>query len=128
MQINRSDVKVMKFNFETPEKQYEITSPEIQTNIVELAPVSNEDSEVFEKGKICRLELTFNIQLQDFKVEGLVTQSIQFVDYFDEIQKVPEEAIQELSRDLLDYVQRLTYDVTEISFDRPGYDLKFEPT
>ena len=44
MQINRSDVKVMKFNFETPEKQYEITSPEIQTNIVELAPVSNEDS------------------------------------------------------------------------------------
>lgn len=126
MQINRSEIKVKTFNFNTPEKKFEKTTPKIETNIIELAPVGTDDSEVFEKGKICRLELACDIQLEDFKVVGEISRMVQFVDYFDEVNEIDSDIIRELTEDLLDYVQRMTYDVTEIAFDKPGYKLQFE--
>ncbi|EUJ41357.1 DUF1149 family protein [Brochothrix campestris] len=126
MQINRSEIKVETFNFSTPEKQFEKTTPTIETNIIELAPVGTDDNEMFKKGKICRLELSFDIQLEDFKVVGKISRMVQFVDYFEAVNEIDAAIVRELTEALLDYVQRMTYDVTEIAFDKPGYKLQFE--
>lgn len=34
--------------------------------------------------------------------------------------------MRELSKPLIDYIERLTYEVTEIAFDEPGVTLNFE--
>lgn len=34
--------------------------------------------------------------------------------------------MRELSRPLIKYIERLTYEVTEIAFDEPGFALNFE--
>ncbi|EAH1309241.1 DUF1149 family protein, partial [Listeria monocytogenes] len=46
-------------------------------------------------------------------------------DFFGDFSDLEAVDVEGLSNPLIDYIKRLTYDVTEIAFDEPGVSLDF---
>ncbi len=48
-----------------------------------------------------------------------------YKDFFGDFSDLEAVDVEGLSNPLIDYIKRLTYDVTEIAFDEPGVSLDF---
>ncbi len=125
MQIRRSRSVVDRFIF----KKVEVTDKEppetaLKTDLVLLSTDVKNDQTVSTVG----VQLEFSLVPAKFAVSGKISQ----IDYILEKEIHSEadfsaEEIQELLAPLFDVIRRLTYEVTEIIFDKPGVTLDFSP-
>ncbi|WP_088825327.1 DUF1149 family protein [Listeria goaensis] len=125
MEIKTNPIVVEKYNFET--NMTEQTSGENQINVQlnEVEPVGD-DKSILEAGKMFKIDVPFILTLDRFKIDGHISRIIQIVDFFGAAEELEKHLMAELSAPLVDYIKRLTYEVTEIAFDEPGFQLNFE--
>lgn len=125
MNVLRGQIQVEKYSFELS-----AGSPEAETKVEvlinEVVPTEEADKKMLEDGKMFRMEVPFALQLERFKIEGLISQIVQLSEFFGVPSDIPVEEMRELSRPLIKYIERLTYEITEIAFDEPGITLNFE--
>ncbi|EMG29368.1 hypothetical protein X560_1641 [Listeria fleischmannii 1991] len=125
MEIKTNPIVVEKYNFEANlggkiNGENKIT---VQLNEVEPA---GDDKSILDEGKMFKVDVPFELSLERFNINGHISRIVQLVDYFGEADELDKSFIAELSSPLIDYIKRLTYEVTEIAFDEPGFDLNFE--
>lgn len=77
------------------------------------------------KGKIFKITIPFLLVLENFRIDGRISRIIQLKDFFSQFSDLEAKDVEGLSNPLIDYIKRLTYDVTEIAFDEPGVSLDF---
>ncbi|MDF7638560.1 DUF1149 family protein [Lactobacillus sp. ESL0791] len=55
----------------------------------------------------------------DFSVSGVITQIVQLKDYFGDGSDLDKTDYKLLSRPLVEYIETLTYEVTQVALDKP---------
>ena len=55
----------------------------------------------------------------DFSVSGRISQIIKFKDYYGDGQELSKDDYRLLSRPLVEYIETLTYEVTQVTLDKP---------
>lgn len=73
------------------------------------------------------IQLDFSLEVKRFKVSGTISQINHIKNKVVETQAdLTEQEIAELATPLLELVQRLTYEVSEIALNEPGISLSFD--
>lgn len=124
MDIVTNKIVVEKYNFETIVEENEQFENKIELEVHEVEPV-NGNVELMSKGKIFKITIPFLLVLENFRIDGRISRIIQLKDFFGDFSDLEAVDVEGLSNPLIDYIKRLTYDVTEIAFDEPGVSLDF---
>ncbi|EAG7183592.1 DUF1149 family protein [Listeria monocytogenes] len=124
MDIVTNKIVVEKYNFETIVEENEQFENKIELEVHEVEPV-NGNVELMSKGKIFKITIPFLLVLENFRIDGRISRIIQLKDFFGDFSDLEVVDVEGLSNPLIDYIKRLTYDVTEIAFDEPGVSLDF---
>ncbi|EAC3080799.1 DUF1149 family protein [Listeria monocytogenes] len=124
MDIVTNKIVVEKYNFETIVEENEQFENKIELEVHEVEPV-NGNVELMSKGKIFKITIPFLLGLENFRIDGRISRIIQLKDFFGDFSDLEAVDVEGLSNPLIDYIKRLTYDVTEIAFDEPGVSLDF---
>ncbi|MBC1486046.1 DUF1149 family protein [Listeria seeligeri] len=124
MDIVTDKIVVEKYNFETILEENGQTENKIELEVHEVEPVGGNE-ELMAKGKIFKITIPFVLALEKFRIDGRISRIVQVKDYFGQFSDLAIPDVEGLSNPLIDYIKRLTYDVTEIAFDEPGISLDF---
>lgn len=124
MDIVTNKIVVEKYNFETIVEENEQFENKIELEVHEVEPV-NGNVELMSKGKIFKITIPFLLVLENFRIDGRISRIIQLKAFFGDFSDLEAVDVEGLSNPLIDYIKRLTYDVTEIAFDEPGVSLDF---
>ncbi|MBC1482721.1 DUF1149 family protein [Listeria sp. FSL L7-1509] len=124
MDIVTNKIIVEKYNFETILEENGQIENKIELEVHEVEPIGGND-ELMAKGKIFKITIPFVLVLEKFRIDGRISRIVQVKDYFGQFSDLAIPDVEGLSNPLIDYIKRLTYDVTEIAFDEPGISLDF---
>ncbi|MBC1421426.1 DUF1149 family protein [Listeria seeligeri] len=124
MDIVTDKIVVEKYNFETISEENGQIENKIELEVHEVEPVGGNE-ELMAKGKIFKITIPFVLALEKFRIDGRISRIVQVKDYFGQFSDLAIPDVEGLSNPLIDYIKRLTYDVTEIAFDEPGISLDF---
>ncbi|HFI0237635.1 TPA: DUF1149 family protein [Streptococcus suis] len=124
MEIIREKEFVNQYHFDARNHAWEKENgvPETKLNVdFQLLERSEEES----KTSMVTI-LRFIIVLNRFVISGAMSQAVHLQGrYVNEPTEFTDEEKRTLVEPLLDMLQRMTYDVTEIAFDAPGVNLEF---
>ncbi|KXT78840.1 DUF1149 family protein [Streptococcus sp. DD13] len=124
MKLNAEKVVVNAFHFDARSAKYEKENGKPQTKLRVNFKVLEQDQE--ENTTRIISYLTYTIVLNSFVISGTISQkSTIYVQTVDSPEDLKEQERALLAEPLLDYLKRLTYEVTEIAFDQPGINLEF---
>ncbi|EFB62985.1 hypothetical protein HMPREF9209_0459 [Lactobacillus gasseri 224-1] len=72
-------------------------------------------------GKYFEIAVPFEVSPApgDFTVSGVITRVVQFVDYFGDGTDLEPSDYQLLSRPLVEQIETLTYEITQLTLDHP---------
>ncbi|MGX7013528.1 DUF1149 family protein [Vagococcus silagei] len=126
MNLVRQQEFVQAFHYDAlPNEHTEETAINVSLNpfpIEEGTPLNPE------KDSVLGLRIEFKIVLEKVALSGDVAQFVQLIDRkVDKIEDFSPEEINELVRPLFVLIERLAYEITEISLDEPGVQLNFSP-
>ncbi|PZG37170.1 DUF1149 domain-containing protein [Listeria ivanovii] len=124
MDIVTNKIVVEKYNFETILEENGQIENKIELEVHEVEPIGGNE-ELMAKGKIFKITIPFVLAFEKFRVDGRISRIVQVKDYFGQFSELAIPDVEGLSNPLIDYIKRLTYDVTEIAFDEPGISLDF---
>ncbi|CAM2363422.1 DUF1149 family protein [Listeria seeligeri] len=124
MDIVTDKIVVEKYNFETILEENGQIENKIELEVHEVEPIGGNE-ELMAKGKIFKITIPFVLALEKFRIDGRISRIVQVKDYFGQFSDLAIPDVEGLSNPLIDYIKRLTYDVTEIAFDEPGISLDF---
>ncbi|MBC1585620.1 DUF1149 family protein [Listeria seeligeri] len=124
MDIVTDKIVVEKYNFETILEENGQTENKIELEVHEVEPIGGNE-ELMAKGRIFKITIPFALTLEKFRIDGRISRIVQVKDYFGQFSDLAIPDVEGLSNPLIDYIKRLTYDVTEIAFDEPGISLDF---
>ncbi|WP_271000974.1 DUF1149 family protein [Listeria seeligeri] len=124
MDIVTDKIVVEKYNFETILEENGQIENKIELEVHEVEPIGGNE-ELMAKGKIFKITIPFVLVLEKFRIDGRISRIVQVKDYFGQFSDLAIPDVEGLSNPLIDYIKRLTYDVTEIAFDEPGISLDF---
>ncbi|AHI54948.1 DUF1149 family protein [Listeria ivanovii] len=124
MDIVTNKIVVEKYNFETILEENGQIENKIELEVHEVEPIGGNE-ELMAKGKFFKITIPFVLALEKFRVDGRISRIVQVKDYFGQFSELAIPDVEGLSNPLIDYIKRLTYDVTEIAFDEPGISLDF---
>ncbi|AIS58847.1 DUF1149 family protein [Listeria ivanovii] len=124
MDIVTNKIVVEKYNFETILEENGQIENKIELEVHEVEPIGG-NVELMAKGKIFKITIPFVLALEKFRIDGRISRIVQVKDYFGQFSDLSIPDVEGLSNPLIDYIKRLTYDVTEIAFDEPGISLDF---
>lgn len=126
MNLVRQQEFVQAFHYDAlPNEHTEETAINVSLN-----PFPIEESTTLnpEKDSVLGLRIEFKIVLEKVALSGDVAQFVQLIDRkVDKIEDLSPEEINELVRPLFVLIERLAYEITEISLDEPGVQLNFSP-
>lgn len=87
---------------------------------------TNQPASVDQQTSTIGIQLDFSLEVKRFKVSGSISQINHVKDKIIESRAdLTEQEISELATPLLELVQRLTYDISEIALNEPGFSLNF---
>lgn len=93
------------------------------------AAKQNEDgtTDEGEGGSYFEVAVVFDVAPEpgDFTVSGRISQIVKLKDYYGDGQDLSKDDYRILSRPLVEYIETLTYEVTQITLDQP-VNLNFE--
>ncbi len=74
-----------------------------------------------EGGSYFEVEVTFDVAPApgDFSVSGSISQIVKLKDYYGDGQDLDKDDYRLLSRPLVEYIETLTYEVTQVTLDKP---------
>lgn len=122
MDIHRRNPLVESFHYDRVQEE----QPEQVLNL-SILPLDTEQPEALEhKTSTIGTRLDFSLTVKKFRVSGGISQINHIKNKLVETKEdLTETEIAELVTPLLEIVQRLTYDISEIALNEPGFSLNF---
>ncbi|AGM98940.1 DUF1149 family protein [Streptococcus iniae] len=125
MQVIREKEFVNQYHYDARNLEWEKENGAPETNFEVTFQLINRDEEKNETVIVSVLQ--FMIVKEEFVIGGVISQMVTIVDrLIDKPSEFTQPEVESLAAPLLDMVQRLTYEVTEIALDRPGINLEFK--
>ena len=128
MKTNKGPVSVQSFHYDIAEPKDDIKQ-ELQISI-EHPDLTDENGNPADEseGKIYQVIVPFDIQPQGapFKVSGLIAQAMQLVGFQGNREDLSNKEVQQISREIVEYIETLTYQVTAVTLNH-GVSLNFSP-
>lgn len=128
MKTNKGPVSVQSFHYDAANPDDEIKQ-DLQISI-EHPDLKDENGEPMDEkgGKVYQVVVPFEIHPQGatFKVSGLIGQVMQLVDFHGDPEDLENKQVQQISRELVEYVETITYQITAITLNH-GVSLNFSP-
>ena len=124
MDLIHEKVFVNRYHYDVRNHEWEKENGVPKTNVEVTFQLHHKDKEANNTSVVAVLQ--FMIVRDEFVISGIISQMNHIQN---RIVNNPKDFSQEeaeyLAAPLLDTLQRLTYEVTEIAFDRPGINLEF---
>ncbi|MBY4764139.1 DUF1149 family protein [Streptococcus uberis] len=125
MQVLREKEFVNQYHYDARNLEWEKENGTPETNFEVTFQLINKDEEKNETVMVSVLQ--FIIVKEDFVISGVISQMVRIIDrLIEKPSEFTQEEVESLAAPLLNMVQRLTYEVTEIALDQPGVNLEFE--
>lgn len=125
MQVLREKEFVNQYHYDARNLEWEKENGTPETNFEVTFQLINKDEEKNETVMVSVLQ--FIIVKEDFVISGVISQMVRIIDrLIEKPSEFTQEEIESLAAPLLNMVQRLTYEVTEIALDQPGVNLEFK--
>ena len=124
MELTREKEFVNQYHYDARNLEWEKENGTPETNFEVTFQLAERDEEAVRTSVVAVLQ--FMVVRDEFVISGAVSQLVHIKDrLIDAPKDFSQEEVQDLAAPLLDMVQRLTYEVTEIALDRPGLNLEF---
>ena len=124
MDIQREKEFVSQYHYDARNFEWEKENGVPKTNVEVTFQLHNKDEEANNTSVVAVLQ--FMIVRDEFVISGIVSQMDHIQNRIvNEPKDFSQEEAEALAAPLLDTLQRLTYEVTEIALDRPGINLEF---
>lgn len=125
MQVLREKEFVNQYHYDARNLEWEKENGTPETNFEVTFQLINKDEEKNETVIVSVLQ--FIIVKEDFVISGVISQMVRIIDrLIEKPSEFTQEEVESLAAPLLNMVQRLTYEVTEIALDQPGVNLEFK--
>lgn len=125
MQVLREKEFVNQYHYDARNLEWEKENGTPETNFEVTFQLINKDEEKNETVMVSVLQ--FIIVKEDFVISGVISQMVRVMDrLIEKPSEFTQEEVESLAAPLLNMVQRLTYEVTEIALDQPGVNLEFK--
>ncbi|MEE3697657.1 DUF1149 family protein [Streptococcus uberis] len=125
MQVLREKEFVNQYHYDARNLEWEKENGTPETNFEVTFQLINKDEEKNETVMVSVLQ--FIIVKEDFVISGVISQMVRISDrLIEKPSEFTQEEVESLAAPLLNMVQRLTYEVTEIALDQPGVNLEFK--
>ncbi|MCK1199763.1 DUF1149 family protein [Streptococcus uberis] len=125
MQVLREKEFVNQYHYDARNLEWEKENGTPETNFEVTFQLINKDEEKNETVMVSVLQ--FIIVKEDFVISGVISQMVRIMDrLIEKPSEFTQEEVESLAAPLLNMVQRLTYEVTEIALDQPGVNLEFK--
>ncbi|MBM7636976.1 DUF1149 family protein [Streptococcus saliviloxodontae] len=125
MELIREKEFVNQYHYDARNLEWEKENGAPQTNFEVTFQLVKKDEE--NKATTIVAVLQFTIVRDEFVISGVISQMVHIKDrVVNEPSEFSQSEVEGLAAPLLDMVQRLTYEVTEIALDRPGVNLEFK--
>ncbi|WP_010624271.1 DUF1149 family protein [Companilactobacillus versmoldensis] len=128
MKTKKGPVSVQSFHYDAVEPNDDIKQ-DLQISI-DHPDLKDENGQPMDEtaGKIYQVVVPFEIHPQDapFKVSGLIGQVMQLVDFHGNREDLENKEVQQISREIVEYIETITYQITAITLDQ-GISLNFSP-
>lgn len=125
MQVLREKEFVNQYHYDARNIEWEKENGTPETNFEVTFQLINKDEEKNETVMVSVLQ--FIIVKEDFVISGVISQMVRIIDrLIEKPSEFTQEEVESLAAPLLNMVQRLTYEVTEIALDQPGVNLEFK--
>lgn len=125
MQVLREKEFVNQYHYDARNLEWEKENGTPETNFEVTFQLINKDEEKNETVMVSVLQ--FIIVKEDFVISGVISQMVRIIDrLIEKPSEFTQEEVESLAAPLLNMVQRLTYEVTEIALDQPGVNLEFK--
>ncbi len=121
-----TDILVRNFHYDMNEKPETKSEVNIALRQVEKRDEQNQPVET-KGGSYFEIAVPFEVSPEpgEFTVSGLITQVVFLKDYFGDGQDLDKADYKLLSRPLVEYIETLTYQITQVALDQP-VNLNFE--
>ncbi|MCZ8465813.1 DUF1149 family protein [Streptococcus uberis] len=125
MQVLREKEFVNQYHYDARNLEWEKENGTPETNFEVTFQLINKDEEKNETVMVSVLQ--FIIVKEEFVISGVISQMVRIIDrLIEKPSEFTQEEVESLAAPLLNMVQRLTYEVTEIALDQPGVNLEFK--
>lgn len=125
MELVREKEFVNNYHYDSRNREWEKKNGAPKTNFEVTFQLVNRDTEKTITSTVAVLQ--FMIVKKEFVISGVISQMVHVKGRLvNEPSEFSREEVEKLAAPLLDMVQRLTYEVTEIALDRPGIKLEFK--
>ncbi|MBM7643099.1 DUF1149 family protein [Streptococcus loxodontisalivarius] len=125
MELVREKEFVNQYHYDARNLEWEKENGTPQTNFEVTFQLVKKDEE--RNATTIVAVLQFTIVRDEFVISGVISQMVHVKGRIvNEPSEFSQEEVEGLAAPLLDMVQRLTYEVTEIALDRPGVKLEFK--
>ena len=134
MDLIREKVFVNRYHYDVRNHEWEKENGVPKTNVEVTFQLHNKDEEANNTSVVAVLQfliipdisISSRIVRDEFVISGIVSQMNHIQNRIvNEPKDFSQEEAEALAAPLLDTLQRLTYEVTEIALDRPGINLEF---
>ena len=123
MELVREKEFVNQYHYDARNLEWEKKNGTPKTNFEVTFQLVRKDTE---NNQTIVSVLQFTVVKKEFVISGVVSQMVHIKKRIvNEPSEFTKEEVENLAAPLLDVVQRLTYEVTEIALDRPGIKLEF---
>ena len=124
MELEREKEFVNQHHYDARNRKWEKKNGTPKTNFEVTFQLVRKDTENNQTMIVSVLQ--FTVVKKEFVISGVVSQMVHIKKRIvNEPSEFTKEEVENLAAPLLDVVQRLTYEVTEIALDRPGIKLEF---
>lgn len=124
MELVREKEFVNQYHYDARNLEWEKKNGTPKTNFEVTFQLVKKDTENNQTTIVSVLQ--FMVVKKEFVISGVVSQMVYIKNRIvNEPSEFTKEEVENLAAPLLDIVQRLTYEVTEIALDRPGIKLEF---
>ncbi|MGT2907031.1 DUF1149 family protein [Streptococcus dentiloxodontae] len=124
MELIREKVFVNRYHYDVRNHEWEKENGEPKTNVEVTFQLHKKDEEKNQTSVVAVLQ--FMIVRDNFVISGIISQMDHIKNRIvGEPKEFSQAEVESLAAPLLDTLQRLTYEVTEIALDRPGINLEF---
>ena len=124
MELVREKEFVNQYHYDARNLEWEKKNVTPKTNFEVTFQLVRKDTENNQTMIVSVLQ--FTVVKKEFVISGVVSQMVHIKKRIvNEPSEFTKEEVENLAAPLLDVVQRLTYEVTEIALDRPGIKLEF---
>ena len=124
MKIVREKEFVNQYHYDARNLEWEKTNGAPKTNFEVTFQLVKKNMEQKQTSIVSVLQ--FTVVKKDFVISGVISQMVHVKNrIINEPSEFSKDEVEGLAEPLLDIVQRLTYEVTEIALDQPGVTLEF---